>query len=260
LDEPSTGMDPYTRISLMDILNKAYLKSIDDEDKSQRSMVLTTHSIEEAEVLCDEICILNKGEISPNGKGKISELLQRESEGIILNVEFTKPSQREIKNKYGDILSEKINSIKELKQFLYYLKKEKYYEYIKPDGLGKDLLNLLNKKPTNKFTILRWVEYMDYLSGLIDKIGKYFGNVTCKKYKLNNCILKISNNDFENKKGLKCESHIFGIIEGNKKELFINEYNYSLTTLENIFIKCSDNNNKINGKDSLEETESGIQL
>ena len=260
LDEPSTGMDPYTRISLMDILNKAYLKSIDDEDKSQRSMVLTTHSIEEAEVLCDEICILNKGEISPNGRGTISELLQRESEGILLNVEFKKPSQREIKNKYGDILSEKINNKKELKQFLYYLKKENYYEYIKPDGFGKDLLNLLTKKPANKFTILRWVEYMNYLSGLVNKIKKYFGNVTCKKYKLNNCILKISNNDFENKKGLKCESHIFGIIEGNKKELFIDEYNYSLTTLESIFTKCSDNNNKINGRDSLEDTESGIQL
>ena len=261
LDEPSTGMDPYTRISLLDILNKAYLKSIDEEDKSQRSIVLTTHSIEEAEVLCDEICILNKGEISPKGKGKISELLQQESEGITLNVEFKKPSQKEIKNKYGNILSEKINSKEELKQFLYYIKKGNYYEYVKPNSLGKDLLYVLkNKKSTNKFTILRWVEYMDYLSGLVSKIKNYFGNVICQKYKLNNCILKISNSAYENKKGLKCESHLFGIIEGNKKELSIDEYNYNLTTLENIFIKCSGDSNKNNGKDSLDETESGIKL
>jgi len=261
LDEPSTGMDPYTRISLVDILHKAYLKDSADEDKSKRSIVLTTHSIEEAEVLCDEICILNNGEISPNGKGKISELLQRESKGIELNVEFKKPSQKEIQNKYGDILSEKIYSKEELKQFLYYIKKGNYYDYIKPNSLGKDILNLLKKKKSaNKYTILRWVEYMDYLSGLASKIKKYFENVTCMKYKLNNCILKVYNYDYQNKKSIKCESHIFGIIEGCKKELSIDEYNYNLTTLENIFIKCSDNSNKINGKDSMDDTESGIQL
>ena len=260
LDEPSTGMDPYTRISLMDILNKGYLKK-NDEDKSQRSIVLTTHSIEEAEVLCDEICILNKGEISPKGKGKISELLQRESKGIELNVEFKKPSQKEIKNKYGDILTEKVKSLEELKKFLYYIKKEQYYEYIKPKGLGKDLLNLINtKKSANKFTILRWVQYMDYLAGLVRKIKTYFGNVKCKKYKLNNCILKISNIPLENKNGSKCESHIFGIIEGYKKELSINEYNYSLTTLEDIFEKCSNNPNESNGKEYLDDTGSEVIL
>ena len=101
---------------------------------------------------------------------------------------------------------------------------------------------------------------MDYLSGLASKIKKYFENVTCMKYKLNNCILKVYNYDYQNKKSIKCESHIFGIIEGCKKELSIDEYNYNLTTLENIFIKCSDNSNKINGKDSMDDTGSGIQL
>jgi len=238
-----------------------FKKSIDEEDQSQKSIVLTTNSMGEAEVLCDEICIWNNGEISPKGKGKISEILQRESEDIILNVEFKKPSQQEIENKYGDILSEKINNKEELKKFLYFIKKGNYYEHIKPKGLGKDLLKLLNiKKSVNKFTILRWVEYMDYLSDLASRIKIYFDNVICKKYKLNNCILKIFNNANENKRGLKCENYIFGILEGCKNELSIDEYNYNLTTLENVFMKCTYNSYKNNKKENLEDLEYDIKL
>ena len=52
LDEPSTGLDPENRRQLWDILA---------EIKGSRAMMLTTHSMEEADVLCNRIGIVTDG-------------------------------------------------------------------------------------------------------------------------------------------------------------------------------------------------------
>lgn len=53
LDEPTTGLDPQARQWIWDELHEM--------KKKGRTMVLTTHYMEEAETLCDRILILNKG-------------------------------------------------------------------------------------------------------------------------------------------------------------------------------------------------------
>lgn len=55
LDEPSAGVDPIARRYLWSILHSSALEK-------KRSIVMTTHSINEAESLCDRIGILIKGE------------------------------------------------------------------------------------------------------------------------------------------------------------------------------------------------------
>lgn len=52
LDEPSTGLDPENRRQLWDILAAC---------KGKRAIILTTHSMEEADVLCNRIGIVNDG-------------------------------------------------------------------------------------------------------------------------------------------------------------------------------------------------------
>ncbi len=59
LDEPSTGLDPQARRNLWSIV-----KGIKEEGKT---IILTTHSMEEAEFLCDEIAILDQGIIIAKG-------------------------------------------------------------------------------------------------------------------------------------------------------------------------------------------------
>jgi ABC-2 type transport system ATP-binding protein len=54
LDEPTTGLDPNARREVWEILQT--LKA-----KSGTSMILTTHYMEEAEILCDYIVIMDKG-------------------------------------------------------------------------------------------------------------------------------------------------------------------------------------------------------
>lgn len=53
LDEPTSGMDAYSRRAIWDILERV------KEDR--RTIILTTHHLDEAEVLADRIGIMSKG-------------------------------------------------------------------------------------------------------------------------------------------------------------------------------------------------------
>jgi ABC-2 type transport system ATP-binding protein len=62
LDEPTTGLDPAARRSLWDLIRG--LKA------AGRSVLLTTHYMEEAEVLCDRLAIMDHGHILVMGTVK----------------------------------------------------------------------------------------------------------------------------------------------------------------------------------------------
>jgi ABC-2 type transport system ATP-binding protein len=62
LDEPTTGLDPAARRSLWDLVRG--LKA------AGRSVLLTTHYMEEAEVLCDRLAIMDHGRILVMGPVK----------------------------------------------------------------------------------------------------------------------------------------------------------------------------------------------
>ena len=71
LDEPSTGLDPQARRNLWQII---------DQIKSQgKTVILTTHYMEEAQYLCDEIAIMDYGKII--AQGSPNDLINRYCEG-----------------------------------------------------------------------------------------------------------------------------------------------------------------------------------
>src|SRR5579864_2849297 len=59
LDEPTTGLDPQARRNFWDLI-----QSIKAQHKT---IILTTHYMEEAELLCDEIAIMDRGRIIAQG-------------------------------------------------------------------------------------------------------------------------------------------------------------------------------------------------
>lgn len=59
LDEPSTGMDPHARRAIWDILAEARQQG--------KTLLLSTHNMEEAQQLCDRIAIVDQGKIIAMG-------------------------------------------------------------------------------------------------------------------------------------------------------------------------------------------------
>jgi ABC-2 type transport system ATP-binding protein len=59
LDEPTTGLDPQARRNFWELV--ANIKA------QRKTIILTTHYMEEAELLCDEIVILDRGRIVAQG-------------------------------------------------------------------------------------------------------------------------------------------------------------------------------------------------
>lgn len=55
LDEPTGVLDPYSRRSVWEIIRRMHAEG--------RTVILTTHSMEEAEALCERVAIMNHGQI-----------------------------------------------------------------------------------------------------------------------------------------------------------------------------------------------------
>ena len=55
LDEPTVGLDPQARLALWDILRRLHDQG--------RTIVMTTHYMEEADQLCDRLAIIDRGEL-----------------------------------------------------------------------------------------------------------------------------------------------------------------------------------------------------
>jgi ABC-2 type transport system ATP-binding protein len=67
LDEPTTGLDPAARRSLWDLVQKLQAQG--------KTILLTTHYMEEAEVLCDRLAIMDHGRIL--ALGTVNELVAK---------------------------------------------------------------------------------------------------------------------------------------------------------------------------------------
>jgi ABC-2 type transport system ATP-binding protein len=76
LDEPTTGLDPHARRNFWDLIN-----SIKGQGKT---IVLTTHYMDEAEYLCDHIELMDKGKIIE--KGSPGALLRKHFSGAVIRI------------------------------------------------------------------------------------------------------------------------------------------------------------------------------
>jgi ABC-type multidrug transport system ATPase subunit len=85
MDEPSTGLDPASRKSLWDVVKRA---------KRKGAIILTTHSMEEAEILCDRIGIFVDGSLQCIGNPK--ELKSRYGGSYVLTVTTSEEHEKEV--------------------------------------------------------------------------------------------------------------------------------------------------------------------
>ena len=76
LDEPTTGLDPQARRNFWTLVQRI--------QSAGTTIILTTHYMDEAHVLCDEIAIMDEGKIIANGAP--DALLRSRYEGLIIEL------------------------------------------------------------------------------------------------------------------------------------------------------------------------------
>ena len=73
LDEPFTGLDPVNQILLKEVIK--------EKQEEGKTIILSTHQMEQVERLCNNICLINKGHILL--EGPLSEIRKSHSEDAI---------------------------------------------------------------------------------------------------------------------------------------------------------------------------------
>ena len=114
LDEPFTGLDPINQTVLMEILN--------GYKKKNKILIISTHMMEQAEKLCDHICIINQTKVVIDGSvTEIRKKFREDAYYIEMEGEFPLLSAlegvqiiEEGKNSYKFILKEKTLSLANL--------------------------------------------------------------------------------------------------------------------------------------------------
>lgn len=96
LDEPTSGLDPATA----DEIHKMMLA----EKEKGKTIFLTTHTMSEAEKLCDELVMINEGKIAERGAPK--EICRRYNHRRMLKIHLT--DGRDIQLEHGGSSAEKV--------------------------------------------------------------------------------------------------------------------------------------------------------
>src|SRR5919109_1514285 len=80
-DEPTAGLDPQTRANLWDILRVLHAEG--------QTILLTTHYMEEAEALCEQISVIDHGEVLASGT--VNELKDGAGAETVITVRYDEP-------------------------------------------------------------------------------------------------------------------------------------------------------------------------
>jgi len=115
LDEPTTGLDPQARRNFWSLVQRI--------KQQGKTVLLTTHYMEEAYVLCDQIAIMDHGKIIARGSPK--SLLADYFEDVVLQLplaDFPKgieglPFKTTLQHEHVEIISDDVDTtVAQLKQ------------------------------------------------------------------------------------------------------------------------------------------------
>lgn len=124
LDEPTTGLDPQIRLEIHSL--------IEEMKTEKRTVVLTTHYIEEAERLCDRVAIMDEGKIVAMGTPR--ELQQKSREQSRIQIVTAEPLQASQLPQWPDAVQSSI------------------------DGDGRSLTVYSTRPARTLFEMMRWLD------------------------------------------------------------------------------------------------------
>nr|XP_048329625.1 ABC transporter A family member 7-like isoform X1 [Ziziphus jujuba var. spinosa] len=136
MDEPSTGLDPASRNNLWNVVKRS---------KQDRAIILTTHSMEEAEVLCDRLGIFVDGNLQCIGNAK--ELKGRYGGSYVFTMTTSSSHEEDVQNLVKG-LTENANKI-------YHLSGTQKFELPKHEVRIADVFHAV-EVAKSRFTVFAW--------------------------------------------------------------------------------------------------------
>ena len=227
LDEPSTGMDPEARRFMWAVIHKISTK------RKKSSVIMTTHSMDEAETLCKRMGIMVNGEfVCLGGSQEIKDKYGYGFEADIRIKPLADDKANEICQQKG-IDKKLIIKPNNINDTLTKLGKEHFISELTKGRLGEKLLREVNTNERFKvYQLIAWTYFVENAFKLIKKSKQYFDEIILTEYIDNNFLFKLKKG--ENSKSI---GFLFGLFESEKDECHVTEYSIQPTSLEQIFNK-----------------------
>ena len=245
LDEPSKGMDPEARRFMWSIIHKMSAMA------KKSSVVMTTHSMDEAEALCKRMGIMVNGEFVCLGKA--NEIKNKYGYGYELNIRI-KPLSEELEeelffNRYNIDKRMKIKR-SNIEHILEQINKINYMDELQEGRLGEKLLHSMEKTDgISMNSLLSWIFYVQNAIKFVQYGKDNFEEMIIEENMDNSFLFKMKKKEEEN----KSIGFLFGLFETHKEECFITEYSLQQTSLEQIFNKFAENQGS-----QLKKRENGV--
>ena len=94
LDEPTSGLDPNQIVEIRDVIKQQGLN---------KTVLLSSHILQEVEAICDRVIIINKGELVADDK--LSNLQKGNKENHTVVVQFKEPVDKQLLEQMKEVLA-----------------------------------------------------------------------------------------------------------------------------------------------------------
>ncbi|XP_071439608.1 phospholipid-transporting ATPase ABCA1-like isoform X2 [Hetaerina americana] len=243
LDEPTSGVDPYSRRSIWELLIKY---------KKGRTVILTTHFMDEADLLGDRIAIISHGRLRCCGSSLF--LKARFGKGYYLTVERKELALQSAYN--CDLAEEATRS----------LAHKKNDEHMQGDGVshGPDkavsepgAVNIQQETkgcaPASTDTITQFIKQSVPNAQLLEEVGSELLYLLPSKP-----LEEMENGHTNSRISAKAMENLFDQLDSEMSSLGVNSYGVSDTTLEEIFLKVTEEGDKV--EDGGIEANQGVEV
>ena len=241
LDEPSTGMDPEARRFMWSVIHKMSTKG------RKSSVIMTTHSMDEAETLCKRMGIMVNGEFVCMGKA--NQIKDKYGYGYEADVRIKPMNESQKKEIYDKFNIDKnlLVSFENINSILDKMGKNNFSDELKEGRLGERIKREIELNGNVHISsLLNWIFFVENALKFIIKGKNYFDEIIVSEHIENNFLFKMKKEHSNKSIGF-----FFGLFEEGKESCFVTEYSIQKTSLEQIFNKFAASQGKT--KEQMEE-------
>jgi ATP-binding cassette subfamily A (ABC1) protein 3 len=227
-------MDPEARRFMWSVIHKMSTKG------RRSSVIMTTHSMDEAETLCKRMGIMVNGEFVCLGKA--NQIKDKYGFGYEADVRIKPMTEKQQSDIYLMHNFDKTTLVKQenLQEILESLGKINFLDELKEGRLGERIkreMDLHGNVSINTF--LNWIFFVENAIKFIKKGKNYFEEIILSEHIENNFLFKMKKENSDKSIGF-----FFGLFDEIKEECFVTEYSIQQTSLEQIFNKFAQNQDK----------------